>query len=387
MGIVMITYTLNWKTSPFLQEEEGDDVARNETNAVPDDNYNKWLVVKDRYMKHMRTMPLYRKSLPNRMAAFHYCYNNKAIKLLAELNFKISVKETRLRFRFHYGAHIECIYELMSFGIHPSMLLVDEAGNFRTYMAHNFIKRQRKKELQEQEQRNQQLLLLQQQRQRQQQQQLLLQQQQQPDLSFGVVLAASPTPTDIPYVPTPRATARVVSGAATTTTVAAAAAATTTTTASSVSRTNAPASSIAKTTSSTSAPSKKLVLVDEDDITDYDVLLGRGVPIQTHPGNLHLARLIEAHAESHKNAVTRFDKVALTWKILRMIKFEFGGRFLEKVHDDDDDAVAGVEGIEDTSRLWKTVEDSVARAKVSYGFRSYVKMQKERQKQKQNSKK
>ena len=139
--------------------------------------------------------------------------------------------------------------------------------------------------------------------------------------------------------------------------------------------------------SSTSAPSKKLVLVDEDDITDYDVLLGRGVPIQTHPGNLHLARLIEAHAESHKNAVTRFDKVALTWKILRMIKFEFGGRFLEKVHDDDDDAVAGVEGIEDTSRLWKTVEDSVARAKVSYGFRSYVKMQKERQKQKQNSKK
>ena len=109
-------------------------------------------------------------------------------------------------------------------------------------------------------------------------------------------------------------------------------------------------------------------VVHEDDITSNDVLLGRGIPIQSHEGNLKLAILIEKYADDHK-AGSRHEKVYITWKILKSVKTDRGGRFLEKVGTD-----------KATDCYWREVDDNVARAKVSYGFRTLSKMQKQRQK-------
>ena len=117
-------------------------------------------------------------------------------------------------------------------------------------------------------------------------------------------------------------------------------------------------------------PKINLQTVREVDITSNDVLLGRGVPYQSHPGNLYLAKLIDAHAAQHKHG-SRFDKVFLTWKILRAIKQDRKGRFLEKISEMDDDY-----------EIWREVDDNVARTKISYGFRTLVKRKKQLQQQK-----
>lgn len=99
--------------------------------------------------------------------------------------------------------------------------------------------------------------------------------------------------------------------------------------------------------------------------TDQDVLLGRGKPYQTHPGNLQLAKILQDR-EDEFNSATKSQKTAITWEILRRIQNEFGGRFLER---DENDA-------NDIGITWQVCSSETARNKVAYGFRSRVKMQK-----------
>ena len=65
-------------------------------------------------------------------------------------------------------------------------------------------------------------------------------------------------------------------------------------------------------------------------ILDRDtVLFGRGKPSQKHPGNLRLAKLIEERqVEYHQADKTR--KVKLSWEIVKLVREDKGGRFLEK---------------------------------------------------------
>ena len=104
--------------------------------------------------------------------------------------------------------------------------------------------------------------------------------------------------------------------------------------------------------------------------TDKDVLLGRGKPFQSHPGNLALAKIIQ-EKEDEFHAASKHQKTQMTWEILRTIQTQFGGRFLER---DDNGCIDGEEGKRGVT--WKVCTAEAARNKVAYGFRSRAKMHK-----------
>ena len=93
-----------------------------------------------------------------------------------------------------------------------------------------------------------------------------------------------------------------------------------------------------------------------------DVLLGRGRPYQTFPGNVTLAMLVDAERNLYKKA-DRFEKTARTRDIVRMIKAT-KGRFLKRT---------------ESGNRWVEVSDEVAREKVSHTFRTKTRRQTEDQ--------
>ena len=99
--------------------------------------------------------------------------------------------------------------------------------------------------------------------------------------------------------------------------------------------------------------------------TEKDVLLGRGISKNRHPGNVRLNKLIKDHFDEY-NASSMFDKTMLSWKIVRVIQGE-GGRFLGR----------GTNGLD--FGQWKIISDDSARHKVAYGFRSHTKLLKKRE--------
>ena len=106
--------------------------------------------------------------------------------------------------------------------------------------------------------------------------------------------------------------------------------------------------------------------------TNADVLLGRGVANQCHPGNVRLTKLIKDHWEKY-NAVDKVDKTVMTWTIVKLIQNE-GGRFLER-----ETISANSTTITNTNfGSWKVCDDEVARNRVATGFRSQSKSQRKR---------
>ena len=95
-----------------------------------------------------------------------------------------------------------------------------------------------------------------------------------------------------------------------------------------------------------------------DAATDSDILLGRGRPSQNHAGNVQLAKLIEERHPIYSKA-DRFEKLCISWDIVKLVQNDIGGRFLEK---------------DGSSGAWKQVADDQARDKVAYGFRSVRKL-------------
>lgn len=82
-----------------------------------------------------------------------------------------------------------------------------------------------------------------------------------------------------------------------------------------------------------------------------DILLGRGWPTMSHPGNAIFRNLIEVRSEAYNTAESKRDKTIIAWSIVSELK-EAGSRFLRE-----------------KSGWWMEVSDEVARAKVSVGFR------------------
>ena len=85
-----------------------------------------------------------------------------------------------------------------------------------------------------------------------------------------------------------------------------------------------------------------------------DVLVGRGRPYQDFAGNLRLSRMVDAHMPRYWQCSNRFEKTCLFLDLVKKVQ-EYGGRFLERKPEG-----------------WLIVSDTVAREKVSSGFRTKV---------------
>ncbi len=88
-----------------------------------------------------------------------------------------------------------------------------------------------------------------------------------------------------------------------------------------------------------------------------DVLFGRGKGATVHPGNIRLSLLLESQFSEFESCGRR-QKTVVSEKIVEEMKAR-GVCFLKKVDG-----------------IWREVDDSVARAKISHDFRtlrSYVK--------------
>jgi hypothetical protein len=85
----------------------------------------------------------------------------------------------------------------------------------------------------------------------------------------------------------------------------------------------------------------------------FDVLFGRGGPLQRHPGNLYFRSLIDAQREIYDSA-GRGMKSKISSKIIQRVK-ESSGRFLKQ----------------ERNGVWTEVEDVVARLKASTAFRTW----------------
>lgn len=84
----------------------------------------------------------------------------------------------------------------------------------------------------------------------------------------------------------------------------------------------------------------------------YDVLLGRGKPLQKHPGNLRYHHVVENYHGLYEKA-QKLEKTNLSKMIVQKMKEE-GGRFLKQ------DDVG-----------WIEIDDDAARYKVSHTFRNH----------------
>jgi hypothetical protein len=82
-------------------------------------------------MQVMTRGPTLSKTLPVRVCAVHFCYDDLLLRpLMSMLQIALS-QPGRLRFRTHFGSHLECQYALMTFGISQHVLPVDSLGNMR----------------------------------------------------------------------------------------------------------------------------------------------------------------------------------------------------------------------------------------------------------------
>jgi hypothetical protein len=88
----------------------------------------------------------------------------------------------------------------------------------------------------------------------------------------------------------------------------------------------------------------------------FDVLLGRGRPVQAWVGNIWYSSIIEATFERHHEASGRRGaKKELCDEVVEIVK-SYGGRFLKREEE------GGLE--------WVEVDDALARVKVSHAFRN-----------------
>jgi hypothetical protein len=63
-----------------------------------------------------------------------------------------------------------------------------------------------------------------------------------------------------------------------------------------------------------------------------DVLLGRGHPFQEFPGNFCMTEIVDAHSDEFK-PVGKFQKMAISSKVVQLIKESKGGHFLKRTVD------------------------------------------------------
>jgi len=83
-------------------------------------------------------------SLPTNFRGMHYCYDNERVKFLFNLAMFVWERQTRIRCRTHNGSDMECVYDLMTFGIPADVLPVLPSGDYRLEAHQDYCKRLRK---------------------------------------------------------------------------------------------------------------------------------------------------------------------------------------------------------------------------------------------------
>ena len=69
------------------------------------------------------------RGIPSRQGSYHFCLNDIAMHTIIKCVCAIGGKDLRVRFRPHFGSHVECQYKLKSFGIPQHALPQDlESG-------------------------------------------------------------------------------------------------------------------------------------------------------------------------------------------------------------------------------------------------------------------
>eukprot|EP00525_Craspedostauros_australis_P008384 CAMPEP_0198128742 /NCGR_PEP_ID=MMETSP1442-20131203/50033_1 /TAXON_ID= /ORGANISM="Craspedostauros australis, Strain CCMP3328" /LENGTH=182 /DNA_ID=CAMNT_0043788963 /DNA_START=24 /DNA_END=569 /DNA_ORIENTATION=+ len=86
-----------------------------------------------------------------------------------------------------------------------------------------------------------------------------------------------------------------------------------------------------------------------------DIVLGRGKPYQSFPGNLKFVEILEDYKDVYHHCKSRTDKTSLSSKLLKVIK-DRGMRFLQR-HGQSD------------GMYWEEVTDEVARQKITMSLR------------------
>ena len=87
-----------------------------------------------------------------------------------------------------------------------------------------------------------------------------------------------------------------------------------------------------------------------------DVLLGKGRPFQTFPGNKALGELLGSRQEQYFGIKEQYEKTAMSTSIVNDLKAR-GTRFLKRTS---------------SGEAWEEISDLAARNKVAHGFRNKI---------------
>jgi len=96
-------------------------------------------------------------------------------------------------------------------------------------------------------------------------------------------------------------------------------------------------------------------LIRDSDVRPEDIKLGRGKPLQRHPGNIWFRKFVASHYSKYE-ALEKRQQTELSKEIVRQIRDE-GRRILKRNKDTPDE-------------FWVEVDDSDAREKVAFTFRT-----------------
>ena len=91
--------------------------------------YDVGLQNKDESM--MLGMAKFRHCLPLKLSAIHHCSDNQFVRAMFTIELMIMETYERVRYRGHFGTHMECQYSLYTFGIPKQNFPVTESGEYR----------------------------------------------------------------------------------------------------------------------------------------------------------------------------------------------------------------------------------------------------------------
>lgn len=85
-------------------------------------------------------------ALPIRIVGHHHCYNDFKERAITPVMMMFLPKETKTRYRSHVGSAAECLFELMTFGISPDILPVNQVGDIEMESHYRWVKEHREAE-------------------------------------------------------------------------------------------------------------------------------------------------------------------------------------------------------------------------------------------------
>lgn len=85
-------------------------------------------------------------ALPIRIVGNHHCYNDFKERAVTQVMMMFLPKDMKTRYRSHVGSASECLFELMTFGISPDILPINEEGDIEIQSHIDWVNKQREEE-------------------------------------------------------------------------------------------------------------------------------------------------------------------------------------------------------------------------------------------------